>query len=249
MTVPDRPVMDYPRDARVLLIDVDNVVGAVRPGETVVRARVGALLAAAGPVHHVVACYAITGNGPDRVRSVLAELGVAGWAVPAGANAAETALVEHAHHLADRGCRTFLVASADRGFAQLADLGRLEVMVWDRQPLSRASRNAAQQVHRIALPDPGELPPAAPLQLDDQGAVGVTAGRSDGTVEVDQIPDAPDQPTAAAALGSGPDAGGIDSCSAGPQHHRPAGPRDIVTAGVVAGVVAAVVARRRSPGK
>lgn len=36
----------------------------------------------------------------------------------ASADAAETSLVEHARHVADRGCRTFLDASADLGFAQ-----------------------------------------------------------------------------------------------------------------------------------
>jgi hypothetical protein len=56
-------------DDRVLLIDVENTVGSVRPRVDVVRRRVTALIFAAGPVHHIVASYAPADPAAGRRRS------------------------------------------------------------------------------------------------------------------------------------------------------------------------------------
>src|SRR5574341_1617546 len=78
---------------RVLLIDVENTVGPNRPRPALVRARVTALRAAAGTVHHTVACYSAADPSADVVVSVLAEHGVAPWPVPPAPDAAEAALL------------------------------------------------------------------------------------------------------------------------------------------------------------
>jgi hypothetical protein len=146
---------------RVLLIDMENAVGSIRPRAAVVRARVTALRAAAGDVHHVVACYSAADPAAGEMVSVLAELGVAPWPVLPGRDAAETALLQHAHYVAGRGGRTFLVASGDHRFAELQQLGRLEVLAWNDQKLARKLTTAATQVHRIPKPDVAAADPAA----------------------------------------------------------------------------------------
>ncbi|KJE20121.1 hypothetical protein FF36_05612 [Frankia torreyi] len=130
-------------DDRVLLIDVENAVGSVRPRPELVRSRVRALVEAAGAVHHVVACYAQDDPAADGVVSVLAELGVAPWPVPSKADAADQALLQHARYVHRRGGRIFTVASGDRQFAVLAELGQLEVLVWEKQPVARNLAKAA----------------------------------------------------------------------------------------------------------
>ncbi len=139
-------------DDRVLLIDMENAVGSVRPRPVVVRARVRALQAAAGRVHHVVACYSAADPAADVVVSVLAELGVAPWPVPPGTDAADTALLQHARYVADRGGRIFVVASGDHRFAALADRGRLELLAWDGQKLAKKLEQAAANIRRIPIP-------------------------------------------------------------------------------------------------
>jgi len=139
-------------DDRVLLIDMENTVGSVRPRPAVVRARVRALQAAAGRVHHVVACYSAANPAADVVVSVLAELGVAPWPVPPGTDAAETALLQHARYVADRGGRIFVVASGDHRFAALANRGRLELLAWDGQKIAKKLEQAAADLRRIPIP-------------------------------------------------------------------------------------------------
>jgi hypothetical protein len=174
---------------RVLLIDVENTVGSVRPRPDVVRRRVGALVSAAGPVHHVVASYAPDDPAVDVAVSVLAELGVAPWPVPPGANAADHALLRHARYVYDRGGRVFAVASADGRFARLAELGRLEVLVWHNQKVARALENAAAgNVQRVSLPTGGGGPPLAARR--DTAAATVTVGESDALISVDGQRDA-----------------------------------------------------------
>ncbi|QFZ19518.1 hypothetical protein [Saccharothrix syringae] len=117
---------------RVLLIDVGNVVGVAEPcplavGPDLVRARVGAVLRAAGPVHHVMACYASAERGMDLLGSVLAEMGVCSRTVPPGRGAVEDALLAHARYAHGRGCRTFAVAAGE-GFTAPHELGRFEVV-------------------------------------------------------------------------------------------------------------------------
>lgn len=138
-------------DTRMLLIDLENMVGT-GPRERPLRARVGALLAAVGPVHHAVAGYTTTEVRQDVVASILAELGVAPLRTAPGPDAAELVLLAHARRVHDAlGCRRFLVASADRRFAELAEtgLGRLDVLAWEGQPVAGRLTDSAHQVRRI----------------------------------------------------------------------------------------------------
>ncbi len=84
---------------------------------------------------------------------MLAELGIAPLRVSPAPDAAELVLLAHARRVHDTlGCRSFLVASADRRFAELATLGRLELLVWQDQPIASKLHDAAHQVHRIPRP-------------------------------------------------------------------------------------------------
>ncbi|MFC6087932.1 hypothetical protein [Saccharothrix lopnurensis] len=107
---------------RVLLIDVDGVVGPDAPRPELVRARVAAVLRAAGPVHHALACYTGAGPGPDLVGSALTELGVPSRAVPPGRGAVAAALLAHARHAHGRGCRAFAVAADHRAAPKCFDV-------------------------------------------------------------------------------------------------------------------------------
>ncbi|MBW4720503.1 hypothetical protein [Saccharothrix obliqua] len=139
-------------DAKVLLIDVENVVGPVNPSPQLVRARVAALLHAAGPLHHVMAGYSRTDPANDATVSVLAEMGVAARVVPPGNDAAEKALLEHARYAHERGHRSFAVASADHRFTALRELGTFEVLVWQDQEVALKLDAAADAVHRLPRP-------------------------------------------------------------------------------------------------
>lgn len=163
------PAEDTPR---LLIIDLENVVGPGHPRQRVLRSRITALLDAAGPVHHAVAGYAVTDLAEDPTASVLAELRVAPLRVPPAPDAAELVLLAHARRVHDTlKCRTFLVASADRRFADLAHLGRLELLVWHDQPIASKLEDAAHQVHRIPRPTLAttELPDPEP-ELDTEAA-------------------------------------------------------------------------------
>lgn len=139
-------------DDRVLLMDLENI-GTVRLRPRPLRARLETLLAAAGPIHHAVAGYTQpTGDGGDPLASLLAELRIAPLRVPPGTDAAELALLAHARHVHAEGGRIFLVASADRRFAELAALGRVELLVWDGQPIATRLADIAHHIHRIPRP-------------------------------------------------------------------------------------------------
>lgn len=96
---------------RVLLIDVDGVVGPDAPRPELVRERVAAVLRAAGPVHHALACYTGEPTGLDELGSVLAELGVPSRVVPPGRGAVAGALLAHARYTHGRGCRAFALVA------------------------------------------------------------------------------------------------------------------------------------------
>jgi hypothetical protein len=105
---------------RLLLIDLENSVGP-SPRPAVLRSRVQALLAAAGPTHHAVAGYASADLTDDPTASMLAQLGVAPLRTSPAPDSADAVLLAHARRAYDAvGCRTFVVASADRRFAELA---------------------------------------------------------------------------------------------------------------------------------
>lgn len=139
---------------RVLLIDVENVLGGLdRRRPLVFQTRIAVLLGAAGgPLHHCVAAFGMGSARDQALLSLLAEIGVAPWPVTPGPNAADRALLEHAQHVYRRGGRTFVVASGDHRLAEVARLGRLEVVAWQRQQVSKRLIEAAQVIRRIPLP-------------------------------------------------------------------------------------------------
>ncbi|WP_147455124.1 hypothetical protein [Saccharothrix australiensis] len=141
----------------------------MRPRRRVLQVRVEALLAAAGPVHHAVAGYGGADLADDPTASMLAESHVSALRVTPSANAAEEALLAHARRVhASLGCRTFVVASGDHRFADLADLGRLEVVAWDGQAVAVRLEDAAHRIHRIPRPGgtPAETVDPGPLDTD-----------------------------------------------------------------------------------
>ncbi|GAA1309277.1 hypothetical protein [Saccharothrix xinjiangensis] len=155
-------VVDGVARPRVLLIDVDNMVGVACTPRPVARARMEALLVAAGPVHHAVAAYnARTDQADDPLSSHLAELGVGCIPVDDGPDAADHALLRHARRLHDsRTHGDFVVASADGRFSQLASLGELEVLAWQGQPVAARLRHTAHRLRRV--PKPAPLPQDRP---------------------------------------------------------------------------------------
>lgn len=142
---------------RLVLIDLENVVG-FRAKPRTLRARVTALLDAAGPRHHAVAAYAADDGQDDPTASALAALGVAPLRVPPGPDATETALLAHARRMRAEGCVLFTVCSSDHAFAILADTeaARVEVLIWQGQPVSAKLTQAVDHVRR--LPRPGASP-------------------------------------------------------------------------------------------
>ena len=143
----------------MLLIDLENAVGTIHVRPRVLRSKVHALLQAAGPIHHALASYAQADAAGDLVVSVLAELGVASWRVAQHDNAAEHALLTHARYAHQQGCRTFTVASADRAFTALADLGTFDVLAWEGQQVAAKLTDRANQVIRVERPAVAEPMP------------------------------------------------------------------------------------------
>ncbi|MGH4022625.1 MAG: hypothetical protein ACRDT0_25995 [Pseudonocardiaceae bacterium] len=139
---------------RLVLIDLENVVG-FRSKPRTLRARITALLDAAGPRHHAVAAYAANDAEDDPTASALACLNVAPLRVPPGPDAAETALLAHARRMQAEGCVLFTVCSSDRAFASLADSesAQVDVLIWEGQPVSSKLEQVVNHVHR--LPRPG----------------------------------------------------------------------------------------------
>lgn len=177
---------------RLVLIDLENVVG-FRPKRRTLRARIIALLDAAGPHHHAVAAYAAEDAEDDPTASALACLKVAPLRVLPGPDAAETALLAHARRMQAEGCVLFTVCSSDRAFASLADgeSAQVEVLIWEGQPVSSKLEQVVNHVRR--LPRPGTeaaiteptkpaLPSAAPAmrhrqdRRNRQPLGGLTAG-------------------------------------------------------------------------
>lgn len=138
-------------DDRTLLLDLENL-GSVRRRPRPLRARLEALLAAAGEHHHAVAAYAVREGEADPASSVLAELRIAPLRVCPGPDAAELALLAHARHVHAEGGRVFVVGSGDGRFAELATLGRVELLVWEGQPVAAKLVDRAHRVRRLPQP-------------------------------------------------------------------------------------------------
>ncbi len=146
----------------VLLIDVENIVGQ-KAKPNLMAARVGVLIRLAGPGARVVAACA-----KDRITvpstHVLHAHNVTLLTVGATKDAADEALLAEAQRLAHQGCRRFVVASNDSRFAQLADLGTLEIVVWKTQRTRPVYAARASRIHRLQCPPattPGIIGPAS----------------------------------------------------------------------------------------
>ena len=160
----------------VLLIDVENIIGQ-KAKPNLMAARVGVLIRQAGPGVRVVAACA-----KDRITEpsthVLHSHNVTLLTVGATKNAADEALLAEAQALAHKGCRRFVVASNDSRFAQLADLGTLEIVVWKTQKTRPGYAARASRIHRLQCPPAtttpgvtGPAPTAAP-QLEPSPITG-----------------------------------------------------------------------------
>ncbi|AHH98708.1 hypothetical protein GCM10010174_79020 [Kutzneria viridogrisea] len=188
---------------RVLLIDLENLLGSIKVRERALRASLEVLRATAGAeVHHTVAGYAVPDGEPDPIASLLAEYQIGPLRTSPHPDAADHVLLHHARRLHHGRVRNggpglvFLVASADRRFSELAEhgRGRLEVLACDGQPVAARLIEAAQVVHRMPRPVAGAFtfstqpaglagPAAAPALATDRGAldrgllkVGIIAG-------------------------------------------------------------------------
>lgn len=159
------PYSPYVRVARppdvVLLIDIENIIGQ-KAKPNLMAARVGVLIHQAGPGARAVAACA-----KDRITVpstlILDAHNVTLLTVGATKDAADNALLAEAQRLAHQGCRRFVVASNDSRFAQLADLGTLEIVVWETQRTRPVYAARASRIHRLPCPPaatPGITRPA-----------------------------------------------------------------------------------------
>ena len=141
--------MTGPADA-VLLIDIENIIGQkARPN--LMAARMGVLIRQAGPgVRAVAACA--KGRITDASRHILHTHNVTLLTVGATKDAADQALLAEAQTLAHQGCQRFIVAPNDSRFAQLADLGTLEIVVWTNQKTRPIYAARASRIHRLPCP-------------------------------------------------------------------------------------------------
>ncbi|MFI9811424.1 hypothetical protein [Saccharothrix variisporea] len=151
-----------PTTGRVLLIDLENVVGTLgKPAA--LRSKVVALVDAAGLHDHIVAAFAKRPPSSDAIAATLTALGVVPIPVEPGPDAAEEALIAHAVGMHARGCRHFTVCSCDGAFARLADStdARLDVLVWQGQPIATRLRKVADTIRQVPRPGAGASASAA----------------------------------------------------------------------------------------
>ncbi|MEV0898217.1 hypothetical protein [Actinoplanes sp. NPDC049802] len=170
----------------VLLIDIENIIGQkARP--TLMAARVSALIRQAGPEARAVAACA-SGRITEPGTHVLHEHDVRLLTVGATKNAADEALLAEARALARQGCRRFVVASNDSTFAQVAELGTLEIVVWKTQKIRPSYAGRASKIHRLACPPAGTTPGVT-------GSVPATAPRPERTPPLAPSPRTKSDPT------------------------------------------------------
>jgi hypothetical protein len=146
----------------ILLIDLENMIGS-RAKQNMMERKLDALLGHAGagtPAVAACAGSAITDVGTQLLASRHVKL----HKVSGAKDAADKKLREEAASHAGEGCRRFLVASYDSSFGQIADLGRLEIIVWDTANPKLAQKYAqrAAEVHRV--PKPTTSAPTSPVQ-------------------------------------------------------------------------------------
>lgn len=181
-----RPVTGPPDAA--LLIDIENIIGQ-KAKPNLMAARVGVLIRQAGPgVRAVAACA----KGRITVPSthVLHAHNVTLLTVGVTKDAADDALLAEAQRMAHQGCRRFVVASNDSRFAQLADLGTLEIVVWKTQKTRPIYAARASKIHRLPCPPatttPGITRPAPTAAPQPNPSPPPAAARRAESAPVDQ---------------------------------------------------------------
>jgi hypothetical protein len=134
----------------VLLVDLENMVGQkAKPG--IVTARMQVLIRRAGPGVKVVAACARSRITPASAQ-VLHANDVDLLTVDGSKDAADEALLAEAQRMANDGCQRFVVASNDSRFARLADLGDLEIVIWQTQKPRKDYTARASHIHRLPIP-------------------------------------------------------------------------------------------------
>jgi hypothetical protein len=129
------------------------------PRPVTLNCKLDALISQAGPgIPAVAACAASRITEP--AKKVLSERNVRLLTVSGDKNAADRALLAEAARLARGGCGRFLVASNDSQFAQLAELGRLEIIIWQSQRPAKKYSSRAAEVFPLPCP---RVPCAASL--------------------------------------------------------------------------------------
>lgn len=144
--------------AAVLLIDLENMVGAKAKLPSL-TAKLDALTSKAPGVPAVAACGAGRVTKPGI--AALDQRGIRLIRTDSTRDAADHALIDEARRLAASGCSKFLVASHDRAFAALADLGTLEIIAWQTPKLADVLTSRATQVHLLPRPRLSAAPAAA----------------------------------------------------------------------------------------
>lgn len=146
----------------VLLIDLENMIGGnAKPGMLALKLDV--LSSKAGTSVPAVAACAGSRISPAG-EQVLRDRQIRLLKVNGDKDAADNALLEEARRLAGCGCKRFVVASHDSRFAQLADVGHFEIIVWATPKIARKYESKATAVHRVRRPkaaSPARLAPSA----------------------------------------------------------------------------------------
>ena len=124
---------------RVLILDVENVCpGSRRPVRT--RARLEAVLRAAGPVDRIVAASASSQHA--RLDAMLQRIGVdVHLRCGNRPNAADRALIDAARQFAREGACEVIVASNDHGFRVIAGLPGVQRLVLITHPQLATARS------------------------------------------------------------------------------------------------------------
>jgi hypothetical protein len=138
------------------------MIGAnAKPGT--LAAKLDALTAGAG--NGVPAVAACAGNRiTEAGRQALKDRKIRLLTVNGHKDAADKALLDEAGKLARAGCTRFVVASHDSGFAQLADLGQLEIIAWANPKIAQKYTSRATAVHHVPRPAAATAQPAKPAK-------------------------------------------------------------------------------------
>lgn len=216
----------------MLLIDLENMVGnKARPATLI--ARLDALTGHAGPGVPAVAACAGSRITADGIK-ILQDRGIRLLKVDGTKDAADEALLAEARRRAGAGCLRFVVASNDSRFGQVADLGQLEIVIWQTQkPRAKDYTARARNVHRLPIPATQAVPgPARPAPAARTAPGAATAKKQ----AAPKTPVTPGAGRPAAARAPGVSAARLAALGAG-----------ILATGMLfgAGTVAGAVAARR----